>query len=250
MFLIVGEVCTDIFMYGKADRLSPEAPVPVFVPQDRVVNLGMAGNVSNNIQAILNSNNEYSHVNEYFSDTKIKKTRFVDKKSNHIFLRMDENDSVDRININEDLIKLINNCNTIIISDYNKGFLTEADIIKIATHNKQSITILDSKKILTEAVINTIDFIKMNEKEVENNLDLHDKYPEKIIVTLGSKGTFYNNKLYPVEQRETIDVSGAGDTFVAAFAYKYSKTKNVEESILFANMIASIVVTKKGVSTI
>ena len=53
-----------------------------------------------------------------------------------------------------------------------------------------------------------------------------------------------------MEQIETTDVSGAGDTFVAAFAYKYLKTKNIAESIIYANLCASIVVTKKGVSTI
>jgi sugar/nucleoside kinase (ribokinase family) len=45
-------------------------------------------------------------------------------------------------------------------------------------------------------------------------------------------------------------VSGAGDTFVAALAFKYSETRDIIDSIKFANEMASIVVTKRGVSVI
>jgi D-beta-D-heptose 7-phosphate kinase/D-beta-D-heptose 1-phosphate adenosyltransferase len=58
------------------------------------------------------------------------------------------------------------------------------------------------------------------------------------------------NKTFIEAPQSTIDVSGAGDTFMAALAFKYMQTKNIEESIVFANQIASIVVSKKGVSTI
>jgi ribokinase len=48
---------------------------------------------------------------------------------------------------------------------------------------------------------------------------------------------------------QTMDVSGAGDTFTASFIIKYCETKNVDESLIFANKMASIVVTKRGVAT-
>ena len=48
---------------------------------------------------------------------------------------------------------------------------------------------------------------------------------------------------------ETIDVSGAGDTFVASFAVKILETQSITESLRFANEMSSIVVSKKGVST-
>ena len=46
--LIMGDYCTDVFVYGSCDRLSPEAPVPVFLESNRIVMDGMAGNVKNN----------------------------------------------------------------------------------------------------------------------------------------------------------------------------------------------------------
>jgi len=56
-------------------------------------------------------------------------------------------------------------------------------------------------------------------------------------------------KLYPVVAKETIDVSGAGDTFLSAFVLKYVETNDVEIAITFANKMSSIVVSKKGVVT-
>jgi sugar/nucleoside kinase (ribokinase family) len=46
-----------------------------------------------------------------------------------------------------------------------------------------------------------------------------------------------------------MDVSGAGDTFTAAFALKYLETNDTESSITFANQMARQVVSKRGVAT-
>ena len=58
------------------------------------------------------------------------------------------------------------------------------------------------------------------------------------------------DKIFPSpDPKETIDVSGAGDTFTASFTVKYLETKNIEKSIIYANQMASIVVSKRGVTT-
>ena len=49
--------------------------------------------------------------------------------------------------------------------------------------------------------------------------------------------------------KETIDVSGAGDTFTAAFILNYYKYKDVTKAITEANVISAIVVSKRGVAT-
>ncbi len=67
---------------------------------------------------------------------------------------------------------------------------------------------------------------------------------------MGSKGAQYMGEIFPSpEPKETIDVSGAGDTFTASFTLKYLETKDVKESIIYANKMASIVVSKRGVTT-
>jgi len=241
--LVIGELCEDIFVYVDCNRLSPEAPVPVLNPVETVRNDGMAGNVVNNLKAI----NPKIHVDHYYQSQKITKTRFVDKKSNHMFMRLDEGES-NIISMVPTYNKLseITNYDIVIVSDYDKGFLTHDFIKKIALSSKLSI--LDSKKKLTKEIVDAFTFVKLNEKEFENNKDL--KHCHNIIVTLGSRGAFHNGSIYDSPNpKETIDVSGAGDTFTSAFILEYFKTKNVGASIIYANEMASIVVSKRGVVT-
>lgn len=254
-YLVIGEECTDEFVYGKADRLSPEAPVPVFVPTSIVLNRGMAGNVIENLFAL--QKNKPCIVFEAVSNPKeMVKKRFVDEKSNHIFLRVDSGERVEPFAADDAFMKMISSADCIIISDYNKGYLTNEsfDYIFQNTLEKQ-VVILDSKRPLTESILEFVDFVKLNEQEYERNCrllgeDVMSNYKHKLIITIGANGTFYNGKVYPVEKRQTIDVSGAGDTFVAAFAHMYMESYDTAKSIIFANEMASIVVTKRGVTTI
>ena len=58
----------------------------------------------------------------------------------------------------------------------------------------------------------------------------------------------YKNKIYPSPSpRDTIDVSGAGDTFTSAFILKYHETKDIQTSIYYANSKAANVVSRRGV---
>ena len=50
--LVIGDSCTDIFRYGKIERLSPEAPVPVIIPTHQTENGGMSKNVKANLEAL------------------------------------------------------------------------------------------------------------------------------------------------------------------------------------------------------
>jgi bifunctional ADP-heptose synthase (sugar kinase/adenylyltransferase) len=239
---VIGEYCTDTFIYCETNRLSPEAPVPVLNPIEIVTNPGMAGNVVQNVKSLLPS----SRIFNVHQKNEIKKTRYVDHKSNHMFIRVDENDKSDQFYRNISLSNAIHNSDVVIVSDYNKGFLSENDLLEIGKLSKLSI--LDSKKKLSEDIIHSYTFVKMNESEYKQNIHLSDK--SNIIVTLGSKGCMFNGEIYESPSpKETIDVSGAGDTFTSAFILKYHETKNINESLIFANQMASIVVSKRGVST-
>jgi D-beta-D-heptose 7-phosphate kinase/D-beta-D-heptose 1-phosphate adenosyltransferase len=238
--LVVGETCVDRFVYSKIERLSPEAPVPVLIPVETTENKGMSGNVVENLRALGVDNNNIIH---WYQDTLITKTRYVDKKSNHMFIRVDEG---------EDLVKEIDDVNmnqyfdVIIVSDYNKGFLDDSFLKELCTMG--GITILDSKRKLTQDIIDCFDFVKLNEQEFRNNEELLRW--ENILITLGPKGTMYQGIVYPSPNpQETIDVSGAGDTFTSSFILKYYETKDVKTSIIYANEMSSIVVSKRGVAT-
>ena len=244
--LVIGELCIDRFVYGEVSRMCPEAPVPVFNPIEIVENNGMAGNVVDN----LNSLSDDIEVVHWHQTNTIEKIRFVEKKSNHMIVRVDEGESfpMDSFSFMSSRKRgTINESDLVIISDYNKGFLTTSQIEQIA--NQGSLVLMDSKKKLSEDLIQEITFVKLNETEYENNKDLADKYPEKFIITLGSNGAMFNGEIYPSSNpQDTIDVSGAGDTFISAFSLKYLSTGNIGESIEFANSACANVVNKKGVA--
>jgi D-beta-D-heptose 7-phosphate kinase/D-beta-D-heptose 1-phosphate adenosyltransferase len=242
---VVGECCEDIFIYGDSKRLSPEAPVPVFVPHLTKTNLGMAGNVSENLKSL----SPESIIQLVCQPENIKKTRLIDEKSNHMFIRVDEGEeNITKIEITQELIDKITISDIVIVSDYNKGFMESNDMVEIAKNSKLSI--LDSKKKLTEDVVKNFDFIKLNEIEYQNNVRIVNENSHKFLITLGMNGCQYMGKKYPSPSPiQTMDVSGAGDTFTASFIIKYCETKNVDESLIFANKMASIVVTKRGVAT-
>jgi len=244
--LVFGELCLDRYVYGNVERLSPEAPVPILKPINVVENNGMAGNVVENLRA-LSDNIDVEHIHQIED---LNKTRYVELKSNHMFLRVDEGETkqITPINsISKELDEKISRADIVIISDYNKGFMDEDLISSIAFKSK--FCVMDSKKRLSWKTISPIDFVKLNEIEYNNNRVIVDENPEKFVVTLGSKGAQYMNKNYrSTRPQETIDVSGAGDSFISAFTLMYYKTKDVEESINFANEVCSDVVSKKGVS--
>jgi bifunctional ADP-heptose synthase (sugar kinase/adenylyltransferase) len=236
--LVIGETCIDKFIYCEALRFSPEAPVPVLTQLEVVENPGMSGNVVRNLQSI--SQIEIKHI---YQTQLITKTRFVEKKSNHMFIRFDEGENnIDKF-LNDIDFSLYD---FVIVSDYDKGFLSNDDLINISKSSKLSI--LDSKRKLSPEIIKNFTFIKLNEKELQNNIEFQSF--DNIITTLGSAGSMYGGKIYQSPNpQETIDVSGAGDTFTSSFILKYHETKDIEQSIIFANKMSSIVVSKRGVST-
>ena len=238
--LVIGEKCTDRFMYCDVSRFSPEAPVPVLNPIEIVENDGMAGNVVRNLIAL----NKDISVTHWYQDEIITKTRFVEKKSNHMFLRLDEGESnISKLNLK---LNLLSEYSIVIVSDYDKGFINNEDLLKIGKNSK--ISILDSKRKLSKEIISSFSFVKLNEKESLQNSNLLEC--KNILITLGSRGTKFNDKLYPSPNpQETIDVSGAGDTFTASFILKYIESGDIKSSIIFANKMSSIVVSKRGVAT-
>tara|TARA_B100000212_G_C27377525_1_gene535383 strand:+ start:147 stop:881 length:735 start_codon:yes stop_codon:yes gene_type:complete len=240
--VVIGEACYDEFIYCKVDRICPEAPVPVLNPLADITNSGMSQNTANNIRSMFKE----AKIDVIQQNEVITKTRYVESKSNQMFIRVDKGeDKIEPIAWNDNLVKKISDADVVIVSDYNKGFLTDKDITIIGTLSPLSI--LDSKRKLNDDMITDYTFVKLNEDESLNNPSLTKS---NIITTLGAKGAQYEGKIFESPNpQQTIDVSGAGDTFTAAFIGKYFETKDMSKSIRFANKMASIVVSKRGVTT-
>ena len=243
--LVVGDVCIDIHVYGECKNLCPDAPVPVFVPIKQKENKGMAGNVYENLLSF-----GISADLECNSDL-ITKTRYVEEKRNHMFLRIDSGEEkIKRIdNLSSEKLK---EYDAVVVSDYNKGFLLKEDVRFICDNH--SLVFLDTKKMIGDFCRNST-FIKINAEEYKKSFEEYENTSkswahEKMIVTLGQKGCRYKNHLYEVERVSIKDTSGAGDTFMASFVYKYLKDKDIDSALNFANECATIVVQKKGVNVV
>jgi len=128
--LVVGELCIDRFVYGEVNRLCPEAPVPVINPIEVKKNKGMAGNVVENLKAL----HDDIEVLHWHQKNDIVKTRYVDKKTNQMLLRVDEENlnGTPIMYLTSEQRNTISESDIVIISDYKKGYLSNSSIKAIA----------------------------------------------------------------------------------------------------------------------
>ena len=241
--LVIGDSCEDYYVYGKCERMCPDAPVPVFHRVKTVTNGGMALHVSENLTALGAGCDIITQTQRIF------KTRYVDIKSNHMFLRVDSdvNPIKPIVWSNYKTIDL-KAYDAIIISDYNKGFLSEKDIERICKSHDR--VFIDTKKHLGKYCEKAF-IIKINELEFQTTEHtLTEKLRDKLIVTLGNRGATYKCLNFPVQDVEVKDMTGAGDTFISSLCHKFVETDDLLESIKYANKCATIVVQQRGVTVI
>ncbi len=292
--LVIGDVILDKYVFGDVSRVSPEAPIPlVDVSYENYVP-GGAANAANNLSSlgaqsfligvIGDDQNANILLNKLTSrgiktDLLIKdKTRRTILKERIVarsqqLLRVDY-DTKDMINndIEERAInnikEIIFNIDSVIVSDYAKGFITKRlmeELIKLCKKNNKPIIIdprPDNKLLYEGATLITPNYdeaSKMAEifgREEENINRVGNKLRKKlnvdILITRGPRGmTLFSDKVkhFPTKAREVYDVSGAGDTVVATLSLALAAGANIEEAITLANYAAGMVVAKFGTAT-
>ncbi len=228
--LLLGDDCTDIYKYGSVDRISPEAPVPVFIPKYDIVKDGMAGNVRKNLEAL------GCQVNYLFGKTSTK-TRLIDTRSKQQIVRIDNDIISDPITIDSELPTVYD---AIVISDYNKGTVSY-ELIEELRKEFSGPIFVDTKK--TDLARLEGCFIKIN--ELENSRAT--SFPTAgLIVTYGDRGVVYDEFAFGARNVEVADVCGAGDTFLAAVCYQYLNTVNMHLAISFAINASAVTVQHLG----
>ena len=229
--LLIGDSCEDRYFYGDVKRLNPEAPVPILEYKRGVTSKGMVWNVRENLMSF--------RVETYTSThpEKIIKTRFIDEKSNQQILRSDEEPEITPISF-EFPEEWKHEYDALVISDYDKGFITQPKLFELSNWF-QGPVFIDTKKICIPGNA----FIKVNESEFKK---ITHFIPDNMIITKGGEGTEYQGKLYPAEKVNVFDVVGAGDTFLAALTYGYLKYGRIEEAIPLANRAAAVAVSHRG----
>ena len=233
--LLIGDTCIDEYIVGSVDRLSPEAPVPIIKVLYKNLVPGMSSNVCLNLKA-LGIDPDFVTNKEHMI-----KSRFIDQRSGQHLLRVDDEPAISAWDGRTP--NPINEYDCVIISDYNKGFLTYESIEKIIAQASGPVFI-DTKK--TDLSRFRGAYIKINELEYGNSTSLCDN----MIVTMGGTGALLKTngyeKLFSTTPADVVDVCGCGDTFLSALAYKFLMTDNIEDAIIFANRAAGLTVQHQG----
>jgi len=295
--LVIGDLMIDHYIHGKAKRLSPEAPVPVVAFKSEDFTLGGAGNVVQNLVSlgaevavcgavgndaaaaqlldILDTEgvNTDTIVKETDRTTTVKTRILVDghqlarldKECVHNLSTTTEDSLVDKLSL------LIEETDVVVLSDYNKGFLSTdltRRIIMIAKSFGKKV-IIDPKGtnylkysgayIIKPnrselAVAAKLDKVETGEDlQVAANIIIEQTEAENLVVTLSEEGIiiFSNgvSTILPVKASEVYDVTGAGDTVLATIAYFIALGIGVVDACEIANHAAAIVIRQIGSST-
>lgn len=259
MILVCGDVMLDRYWYGEVTRISPEAPVPIFSVTRADERLGAAANVCANVEAMgvtcFLENGDQPESNTILKTRLIAKGQQVQRIDNDFQQRPVESLNLDRISI-------------VIFVDYGKGTLANIqDLIRQAKTKKR--TVLVDPKGYDYEKYRGADVIKPNLDEMRvmvggwrDEADLAAKVEKirkdadigAVLLTRASDGmTLYTQdgaKHFPAEAKIVVDVTGAGETAIAALGVGLHRGLSLEEASLLANKAAGIKVGMFGPSAV
>jgi D-glycero-beta-D-manno-heptose-7-phosphate kinase len=226
--LVIGDACRDVYIYGSTDRKNPEAAAPLLNNTMSKVQDGMAANVANNLIAL------GAEVHTILPPPPwSEKERYIDERHGTQLLRVDYEHPSDPLGDLPDLSAY----DAVVVSDYDKGFVSHDILQKL---DGKIPLFVDTKKrelgLLTEA------WVKVNEREHELILTP----PKRLIATLGSRGSMFEGRHVPAVPIDVIDPCGAGDTYLAAFAWFMMQGGDVLASMTFANAAAAVTCKHRG----
>jgi D-beta-D-heptose 7-phosphate kinase/D-beta-D-heptose 1-phosphate adenosyltransferase len=285
----VGDLMLDRYVYGEVSRISPEAPIPVLRAARTVAMPGGVGNVARNIAAlggvarlgaVVGDDAAGAELTALIAAeariedalarpagaTTIVKTRFV--SAGQQLLRLDDEGAPESI----DDSNAFTEASVYLLSDYAKGVVGDALIASALMAAKASgAPVVVDPKGRDFARYGAVDVIKPNaselasatglpvgtDAEVEAALEalLVATTAKAIIVTRAGKGMSLARrgeavKHFPGRAREVFDVSGAGDTGLAAIGLALGAGASLETAVEFAILASGVVVGKAGTAVV
>lgn len=282
----------DKYIHGKVERISPEAPVPVVMKNKEDFRVGGAANVALNLAMLGAKVTIMTSVAEDEAGKKvldildshgiqiimgntnhtIVKTRIVAHGQQIVRVDDEKEKTVYAFQLNEmnneHIIQLIEANDIVLLSDYNKGVLTQelVDLVAKISKIKGKFLALDPKPA-NRIKFEGFDLITPNRKEAnellgKSNLELDElvarldeKYKTKVLaVTLSEDGAAISvdgakAKTYPALAREVVDICGAGDVFIAFLSLTLANKTPLHEAAFLTNVACGIVVGKHGTAT-
>ncbi len=296
--LCIGDVMIDRYVYGKVDRVSPEAPIPVLKYAREIAMPGAAGNVARNAAALgaqvtllapVGEDSEADTFEVLLSATEglqpvlvrhadastIIKTRFV--AGGQQVMRLDREGAPESwagsVPALVSALKAeIDGVRAVLISDYAKGAITaELMAAAIAAAREAGTLVIVDPKVADWTIYGEADLIKPNAAELAQATGLPteadaeveaalrkagESFPaRRVLVTRADKGMSYiaedgavrHHRGQPVE---VFDVSGAGDTSLAAIGLALAHGADLATVAGFATLASRIAVTKRGTAIV
>ncbi|NWF52319.1 MAG: D-glycero-beta-D-manno-heptose-7-phosphate kinase [Nitrospirae bacterium] len=290
--LIIGDLILDRYIWGKVNRISPEAPVPIVEVTNEDFLLGGAANVANNIMAlgghstivgVTGADRAGDVLIDLLDKKGIKcegifrcsrpttvKTRVI--AHNQQVVRFDKED---KKKLEGKVLKdtlgyirgILHEHDAVIISDYKKGVVSRELIKEVLKNSKNhNVFVSVDPKVGHFHLYKNVSLITPNltEASVASGIVIEDEKSlilagkkllkkllcDAVLITKGEQGMtlFERDKVahIPTITRDVYDVTGAGDTVIAAFTIAYVSGANMEEAAVIANHAAGIVVGKIG----
>jgi D-glycero-beta-D-manno-heptose-7-phosphate kinase len=291
---VLGDVMLDEFLWGRVARISPEAPVPVVEVQRETFHLGGAGNVAGNVRALGGSAVLAGVVGEDAAADLLRealdragvaahllaggpgrpttlKTRIVAQGQQVV--RADREQSGDisasaEAGLFECLRRELPGCQALVVSDYQKGVVTERLLRKaLALARRQHVKVFVDPKLRQFARYRRVSVVTPNQSEAERatGISLRDSAGllaagrrilalldcDAALITRGEQGmSLFERGRRPLHietaAREVFDVTGAGDTVIATMALAMAAGARPAEAAVLANHAAGVVVGKLG----
>ncbi|MBV8069343.1 MAG: D-glycero-beta-D-manno-heptose 1-phosphate adenylyltransferase [Acidobacteriaceae bacterium] len=296
--VVLGDVMLDQQVKGSAQRLSPEAPVPVLRPVSRLYAAGGAANVALNVAAMGVSTTLIGVTGcDQAADTLAGLLDRHERLTNRVhcaqgrvttlkiryvcggqqLLRVDEEDTSpvsanDQAQLIGSLREVMGEAQVLILSDYRKGVLCDgmlASAIDLAREAGAKIVVDPKLADLTAYAHATV--ITPNEHEAQASTGIDTSTDagaaaaaqaimertgiQAVVVTRASKGLTMMEagqvaQHISTDAREVADVSGAGDTFVAALSVALAGGARLCTAARLANVGAGIAVARHGTTVV
>lgn len=256
--LVCGDAMWDHYWSGEVTRISPEAPVPIVLVTSKEMRSGAAANVVANIAAMGEAtfNVTCRTANKY---------RITGKHQQIVRADFDEAPSAKDISQMEFFFKeRLPHCDIVVFSDYAKGTLRNIEQLIQLAKAAGKLILVDPKGYDYKRYAGA-DLVKPNLDEIRHmvggwgseeqlrakvQLILGEAQVRSILLTRAADGMTLFNRAginhFPSEAREVYDVTGAGDTAIAALAVGMNRGLGWIESVRLAVRASGIVVAKFG----
>lgn len=197
--LVVGDVMIDAYYFGKVERISPEAPVPVVAVEKKENRLGGAANVAMNLVAlgakpvicsVVGEDNDGKDLIQLFEKAGIStqgivrskdrittvKTRVISQQTQMLRIDSETTKSISEVesySLVEKISQLLIDADVLVFEDYDKGVLTPENIRQITEKAKASgvSVVVDPKKRNFNAYYGA-DLFKPNLKELKEGMKI------------------------------------------------------------------------------